>query len=142
MELDAMEVECDEASAPRGASKRRRKKNACTPVVSTGNGGVNVEEKGSAPRVAADSSRVPKDAGGLKSALKGANEPPNVDPTPPVHVEERPRDRSLRDEVNSVAHGLARKPKNPYCHVCTQTRTRQARHPAGAFDRETKEWGI
>ena len=82
----------------------------------------------------------------LDSAIGGAVDPSSVRedaketvvniPPPPVVDEPRSRDRALRGEVVTLSHCLVRKPKNPYCEICTRTRTRQIRHQAGGFDRE------
>ena len=120
----------DPFSAPRGAGRFKRRKHSCAPSADV-----------DADYAPGDQGSVPRDADTLSSARKGA-EQPEVAVPPSIEGDDRPRDRALRDEAITLAHCLVHKPKNPYCDVCTRTRTRQVRHVAGAYDRPTQAWGI
>ena len=51
------------------------------------------------------------------------------------------KEHALRMEATSLKHCLTHKPKNPFCEICTSTRSRQVYHRKGALHRETKAWG-
>ena len=54
---------------------------------------------------------------------------------------ERRAERNLRLEAESLHHKLTHKPKNKYCPVCDQAKTRELARRAGSFDRKLEAWG-
>ena len=77
------------------------------------------------------------------SAEKVPAEPRVLVPGKEEEAAARPidRDRTLREQAVSLSHCLTHRPKNPFCDVCTMTRSRDVYHRKGAFHRETKAWG-
>jgi hypothetical protein len=49
--------------------------------------------------------------------------------------------RDLRLEAESMAHKLTHKPKNPYCKICDQAKTKEKSRIRGSFKRELSAWG-
>jgi hypothetical protein len=75
-------------------------------------------------------------------ALAGGAGPPVEDPEAGEHgLVNLAIARALQEKAASLEHQLTHREKNPYCHVCQMTKTRDARSFRCDRERATSHWG-